>query len=400
MIAGENPITMPTPDSADEKLRIVLIAPTLPPNLDGIGDYTFSLAKELTNAHYACDVTVLISSSTPVDLIAGVRIQQIFDPKKPASFLSILHAVASANPHWVILQYNPFSYGHWGFNLQLPRVLARIKQSARRPLIAIMYHEMYVPVINWKFAIMATWQQYQFHALARSADVLMFSIEPWARQNQRRFPGKPIYHLPVGSNIERENIDRKDARSRLGMNSGEVVLGFFGTAHVSRLLHLIRSAAEKLKSSEVPVRILYIGPHAAQIREIVGDVPLIAEGPLSVDEVSRRLSAVDIYLATYVDGVSTRRGAMMAALQHEIAVVGTVNYNTDSELVRTNHEAMHLIPVGKDEEFSDQVLDLARDSEKRLQLGRKGSVLFERRFSWSAIAQDFLTILRSHAGTR
>ena len=51
------------------------------------------------------------------------------------------------------------------------------------------------------------------------------------------------------------------------------------------------------------------------------------------DEVSRRLSAADLNLSAFIDGVSTRRGSLMAALQHGVASVGTRGYLTDQMLL-------------------------------------------------------------------
>src|SRR5258708_23500443 len=89
--------------------------------------------------------------------------------------------------------------------------------------------------------------------------------------------------------------------------------------------------------------VVYIGPHGAAVREALGDVPSRAEGPLAADEVSRRLAAVDVYLAPYIDGISTRRGAFIAGLEHRLPTVGTYGVHTDRCLLEENHKAFALI---------------------------------------------------------
>ena len=126
----------------------------------------------------------------------------------------------------------------------------------------------------------------------------------------------------------------------------------------------------------------------------MGDgVAITADGPHPAEEVSRRLAAIDIFLATYSDGVSTRRGAMMAALQHGLAVVGTLGHHTDAELSAAHGEALWLVPINDPKAFDAAVVRLAEDEGARSALGRRGRQLFDRRYAWPAIARQMLAAL-------
>ena len=94
--------------------------------------------------------------------------------------------------------------------------------------LAVMFHEDFVPAINWKFAIMRQWQRWQFKKLGRAAHLVFFSIDPWVKRYSSWFPGKPVLHLPVGSNIPLIEISNREARRRLGITDGKLVLGLFG----------------------------------------------------------------------------------------------------------------------------------------------------------------------------
>ena len=134
-------------------MKITIIAAALPPQLDGIGDYTACLAAELARA---ASVTVLTGARAP-DPIPGVRIETVFSADAPASVQGIADVVKANPPDWALLQYNPFSYGKWGRNLHLPRVMARIKRECPQTRFALMVHEPFVPIITPQFAVMATW---------------------------------------------------------------------------------------------------------------------------------------------------------------------------------------------------------------------------------------------------
>jgi glycosyltransferase involved in cell wall biosynthesis len=380
------------PEKIRPRPRLYVIAPALPPMLDGIGDYTALLSRELSKS---IDVTVLGNSAAAADPISGVSIRPTFDPDRRRSVWDIADVVIGELPDALLLQYNPFAYGRWGLNLQLPQVLKCIRRHAPVIPIIVMMHEIYVPFTNWKFAIMASWQRWQFFQIGRNADAVCFSIQPWADQRRYGFCPGAVHHLPVGSNIPRQPITRAEARAKLGLADDEIALGVFGTAHVSRLLEPLRSAARKVASANRRVRVVYIGPHPDAVREALHDVPLIADGPFPADEVSRRLAALDIFLATYADGVSTRRGAMMAALQHGIPVVGTRGHHTDAELIAADGKALLLAPAGDAHAFDAAVLRLALNPEMRGQIAAGGLEMFSRSYSWPAIAAGLTQILQT-----
>ena len=375
-------------------MRLTLVAAAVPPAWDGIGDYTACLAGELAAGHRGHAVTILTGDAAAAAArpVPGVTVRGAFDPARPASAGRLLDAIAAGEPDWLVLQYNPFSYGRRGFNLHLPRAMARVRERSPATRVAVMFHETYVPVVNWQFAVMSTWQRWQFRRLGRAADVLFFSIDAWAEGHRRWFPGKPIHHLPVGSNVPRVPIGAAEARDRLGIDPDEVVLGVFGNGHVSRSFGTVAVAADAVRRAGRRPRVLYIGPDGAAVRAALGgDRTAITDGPLPAEEVSRRLAAVDLALSTYTDGVSTRRGAMMAALQHGLTVVGTHGVNTDPELLAANGPAVVLTPAGDDPAFAAAVNRLATDPAERRRLGSEGSALFDRRYAWPAIADLMLS---------
>lgn len=370
-------------------MRIQIIAAALPPQLDGIGDYTANLAAEL--AHSAT-VTVLTGAQVP-DPIPGVRVETAFSAADPRSVWNLTRHVAEDKPDWVLLQYNPFSYGRWGKNLHLPHVMRQIKRDLPGTRFALMVHEPFVPIISPQFAVMATWQRWQLWALGRSADRVFFSIDPWAKRFQEWFPHTQARHLPVGSNIPRVPISRAEARARLGIEDQTIVLGLFGTMSAGRMLTQVQEAAITLRQSGHRVKVLYIGPHNEQVCAALGNTDLIADGPAAPEEVSRRFAAMDIYLVPYSDGISTRRTTLMVALQHGIATVGTSGLLTDSLFERENGQAFLLADVNAPEQFQSHVLRLAEDAALREQIGRAGMLLYKREFAWTEVVQKLHTAL-------
>ncbi len=133
---------------------------------------------------------------------------------------------------------------------------------------------------------------------------------------------------------------------------------------------------------------------------LAGNIPLIAEGPLAAEEVSRRLSAVDVYMTPFIDGVSTRRGSFMAGMQHGLATVATRGPHTDDLLLKEHDHALVLADVDSPAEFGSSVVELISDSARRERLSQAAAALYDREFDWPILAKKLLNILdRQDAAT-
>lgn len=370
-------------------MKICLLCAALPPQLDGIGDYTANLAAELACHH---DVSIVAPSARNYLPIANVAIHPAFSTARRRDVWQMEGVLRHIRPDWVVLQYNPFSWGHRGLNLSLAALLSAIKKriGAR---VAVMIHEAFMTINSWRSAVMSAYQRYQFVRLGKAADLLFFSIAPWAERFAGWFPGKPVHHLPVGSNVPQVSLAGGEARARLSIDADQIVLGIFGTAHESRLFGYVRAAAERVAKEGGRPLLLYIGPHPDRVKPAFAGLPHIAEGPLEPEEISRRFQAMDINLAAYSDGVSSRRTSMIAALQHAIPIVCTRGRNTDAMFLQEDGRSILIAHDQTPQSFADQVATLARDQALRQRIGAGGRELFDSVFSWPVIARKLINCL-------
>ena len=144
-------------------MRLDVLFPFLPPALDGIGDHTAHLARAAAEA--GADVRVL-TAMEGADPIPGARVERAFAPPIPSPIRGAeaaarpnrvgqaIAAVERDPPDWLLVQFQQFSYGRYGFNPWLPLALARLKRTRPGVRLAVMMHEDFVPVTSWKFAVM------------------------------------------------------------------------------------------------------------------------------------------------------------------------------------------------------------------------------------------------------
>lgn len=362
-------------------MKIDILFPVLPPALDGIGDHTALLAKALST-HARVRV---ITSGQPYDAIEDVEIIPAIDRNRRLGILSIVQTIVEDPPDWLFVQFNQFSYGRWGLNPFLPIALRKIKRLMPQVRIAWMAHEDFVPRSNWKFAIMSTWQRVQFKWLGSIADHIFFSIEAWAKRYHNWFPETPVTHLPVGSNIPLTPGSKSQARRELGMPKESFVVGVFGTIGSSRPLEHMVAAIERLNGME-NLFVLYVGPDGVVLEGALPECRFEDAGVQPPAAVSAYLKCMDMHLAPYVDGVSSRRGAFLAGIQHGVPSVTTFGVHTDSFMAIEMNRSFVASGVADVDGFAHLAIQLAQDSERRNLMGEAGNAFYDLHFTFDRTA--------------
>jgi len=103
-----------------------------------------------------------------------------------------------------------------------------------------------------------------------------------------------------------------------------------------------------------------------------------ATGTLTSVDLSLHLQACDILVQPYPDGVTTRRGTVMASLEHGRPVVTTSGPLT--EPIWTELCAAKLVPVNDIAAAVDAVRGLASDEAERHRLGERALAVYRQRF--------------------
>lgn len=373
-------------------MRLDLLFPRLPPALDGIGDYTANLASALCEAGVSARVLTAEANALPIN---GVEVVEAFHLRNRGGILEALKPITSNPPDWLVLQFNQFSYGRWGLNPFVPYLLYSIKRHVPQTRVAVMFHEDFLPANTWRNAIMTTWQRAQFFALGALADHVFFSIEPWLMQYQSWWPGTPVYHLPVGSNILFVETDRAEMRADLGIGDETFVMGVFGSLHASRLIGHIRAAADAVFKQTDDALLLYIGPHGDEFIAEMNGLRVFNAGRLSAEGVSQYFQAMDVHLAPFMDGVSTRRGSFMTGMQHGVATITTTGLQTGAKLSAMCGNAYVAAPEDDVSAFVAHVLKLRHSESDRVHIAAMGRQRYLQQFDWNVVARRVMDTLQT-----
>lgn len=287
----------------------------------------------------------------------------------------------------VILQYNPFSFARRGF---APDLLTRWLRL-RKPRTAVMVHEPFVPIGDWRSAAMGGWQRVQLGAIAARCDHVFVSIEGWRRLLGRS--GRSALHLPVPSLLPDRRAARTQARAQLCLREDQVAVATLSSGHPSHDGALVEAAARAVTASCEEPALLALGA-ASSALQLPSGVREIRPGRLDDVSLAEHLAAADLFLAPLIDGVSTRRTSVMAALQHQIATVGTYGELTDPLFATARDAGPVLVEVNDPDRFAAVAGRLASDAGERAAVAAHGRALYEDQFDWSSLLARLLPVLK------
>lgn len=286
----------------------------------------------------------------------------------------------------IILQYNPFSYGRGGF---APLLLAHLRRRRDRPSLCVLVHEPYVPINDARSAAIGAWQRVQLRLLLGMADVVGISTDGFRSYLPARDRARATL-MPAGSPLPDARHRRTDLREALGIDSG-LVVALYGSDHHTRLIEHCAAAIVGMARASSDLTVLNLGFAAPPLPALPSNVRVIEAGPLPPSELAAHLAAADIALLPYIDGASTRRTTMIAALQQQTCVLSTHGVLTDARLAGGTSPL--LTPVRDLDAFVDAAVALAADPELRSRTAARGRELFDTRFSWTVLAQHVARVL-------
>jgi glycosyltransferase involved in cell wall biosynthesis len=272
--------------------------------------------------------------------------------------------------------------------------------------VVVTFHDLRVPYL---FPKAGRLRPAAVTRLARTAAGVIVT-DPADGDELRRRGVTRLAQIPIGSNVAPEppaNYDRQAWRAELGVRPDELLLGYFGFLNASKGGDTLVSALAILADRKAPVKLLLIGGQTgasdpenavfeAQLqRQILrNDLErrILRTGFVPAPAVSGHLLACDALVLPYRDGVSFRRGSLMAALAHGCAVISTQPARPLPEL--RDGENIRLVPPESPPALVLAVSELLHAPELRARLGQAARQTAAS-FRWDAIAGRTLDFYRS-----
>ncbi len=366
-----------------------LITGEYPPQTGGVGDYTYLMATRLAAEGEEVHVWCPSHSPTPA-VTAGTTVHHELGNIGPADLRRVSRELERFSaPRRLLVQWVPHGYGYRSMNLAFCWWLWT-RARHHRDHVELIVHEPYLSFVAGALRQNAAALVHRVMAilLLSAASRVWVTIPDWERRLRPYALGRrlPFQWLPIFSNVPVvENPDHVRTVRRQYAAGGQLLIGHFGTfgSLITTLLEPILVALAQVSG----ITILLMGHGSEQYREnlIRKETRLAnlvqATGKLPAEQLSYHLSACDVMVQPYPDGVSSRRGSFMAGLSHGKPIVTT--YGHLSEQLWNNTDAAVVVPVGDTEACIRSVRRLCDDAGERQRVASAALDLYRERFDIS-----------------
>lgn len=385
-------------------MRICYITGEFPPMQGGVGDYTRRLSETMQARGHVVRVLTSVRAQPPLP-DAEFEISPQVASWDWSFWRQVDALMRSFQPDVLNVQYQTAAFEmHPAVNV-LPWHLRR-----RRALFIVTFHDLREPYLFRGARPLRRWIT---DFLARRADGVIVTNEEDDAALAGRVPTTPRRLIPIGPNVlppSPARFDRDAWRARWGIAPDECALSYFGFLNPTkgaedlvRATSLLLAEGRRVKLLMVggtvgasdPTNLAYLEKVKALMAELGVAGRVVWTDFLPDEEVSATLWACDACVLPYRDGVSTRRGTLMAALAHGLPIVTTFP-QIDAGYFRDG-ENLLLVPPADPPALARAIARLLDAPALRERL-RAGAAQLAERFTWPIIARSteefYLHLLR------
>jgi glycosyltransferase involved in cell wall biosynthesis len=373
-------------------MKVCLVTRRMPPAQCGVADYTLGLASALGGAH---DVVVVTGTQPEIVATSGVRILPVIPTWGPRGMVTLVRTLRNLKPDCVVIEYVPFLYAQRGVNFWLPLAICWMRLAGVRVLLTV--HEPFVEIDSFKHALVGIPQRAMLWLLIRGSQKVAVTASRWADLITPYAGSTPVFHLPVASNLPCVGMtpdERRRIRAELGVADTDIVVATLRPTGAGKPLDLMMDLWRKLRKKHERACLLVLGLTDSERHQVEGVGGVLDVGYVRPELASQLLSSSDVFIAPFVDGVSTRRTSVMAALAHGLPVVSTRGWLTDS-IYAASPLALRA-PDDVDGLLAD--LDgLVQSAQSRRECGDASRRFYAQHFDWPVLTGRFNDELREPA---
>ncbi len=371
-------------------MRIGQITGEYPPMQGGVGAFTQELSRAL--AAQGHEIFIFTDHrATPPQNNGSIHVTADAHSWRWSTLGRIRHWAAAHQLDVLNIQYQAAAYNMSAFVHILPMRLDGVA-------VATTFHDLLVPYLFPKAGPLRT---QAVLTLARSSDGVIVTNPVDQERLASTNTAQHLRHIPIGSNIAPvtpHGYDRAVWRGAHGFQPSDIVVGYFGFLNASKGIDTLLQGLRIARDNGLSVKLLMIGGRtgtsdptnivfAREIDELIERLNLSDHiywtGFVDDEQVSGHLMAVDMVALPYRDGVSFRRGSLMAALAHGCSIITTRPEFNTPEL--EGDRAARLIPPDSPTALAVAIEDLAGNPELCAQMSRSAQGLAAQ-FTWDSIA--------------
>ncbi|MBM6961652.1 glycosyltransferase [Bacteroides caecigallinarum] len=315
-------------------MNILFITNNFPPIVDGVGDYTYNIAKQFVehkhNVYIVCKKTNEICTNEKEMTILPIIKKWDFTSHKP-----IVNLIRNKSIDIVSLQYVPHGYQQKGLPFPLIKLTYEIKQTQAK--LFTFFHEVCIDYygLNLKRTFFSLGIRTIAKRLIKNSDYVATSIEYYADRIRKFYKDINVFTVRIASNIPFKyynEIYLKQLKNKIAPK-GEFVILFFGKRNVEYHVEAIK----ELKREGYKIVILSLG-NTSFLKQEYG-ISTYKTGMIDINEMSQYFQIADCFCLPENDdcGCSFKSGALAAGLQYGLPIITNNGFMTESSLIGDNN---------------------------------------------------------------
>ncbi len=365
----------------------VLFLSRFPPEIDGVGDYTFELVQYIK---VLCKVSVLSIGKGQVDEINGIKIFRFINENKKSHYTDIVSLIKIIDPDIVHFQSATFTF-------KIPFLFFPL--FINKPLI-ITSHDApslrqihYFPFFNY------------IYKKSRKIITLSKSIAEIIKKYHFIEDSKIIL-MHHGADVIKfnPNVSKKDFLEKYGLDSNYFIImsfGFIGKGkghHV--LIHAYSKVADKMPDTKLIIagmvkekeNIMYYNYLKYLVKKYGLETRVIFTGYVPSEILPSCIASADIFVLPYLGGLH-KSGPLHRALACGRAIIAS-NIPSFREVIK-NYINGILVEPNNVKDLANSLLNLYKDEKLREKISKEARKFAEEHLDWRKIANETYKIYKN-----
>lgn len=375
--------------------NVLFISPGFPPSVNGVGDYTYQIAKEFVRDGHCVHVVCPVGKEES-EKMDGIHVHRVVRSWSGQANRVVLRLIAELHIELVILEFVPHGYHPKGLPFSLVPLMNAVRSKGVRWFT--FFHEVYIDSVpgNLRRNVGAWLMRRLSRSIARRSDIIATSITRYHYLlSQLLAPqSKDIAVIPIASNVPEIALSsaQRDKMRRHIAPAGELIVAFFGARDIQSSLQ----ALQTLHDEGLSLRILLIGKIKAQVPAAMEPI-VHRTGLLPIDDIGPYLQAADVLVLPEPMswGASFKSGSLIAGLRAGLPIVSCQGMATDTNVLR-NGENIVFTDFSNSEQLRNDLRSLLSNAQQRERLSA-GARTVSQSITWPATYAAYQTLIASHA---
>lgn len=370
-------------------MKILFITNNFPPIVDGVGDYTYNIAKQFVAHNH--EVYIICRNNPQINTkIQGMTILPLIYKWDYNCYKPIVRFIKEKVIDVVSFQYVPHGFHPKGLPFPIIKLTKEIKKCNTK--LFTFFHEVSVEKEkgNIKRTLLSMLMQHISKRIIENSDYVATSIEYYKNMILRLVPDKKdIPLIPITSNIPETELSKEELLSlkkKLAPNN-ETITSFFGIRNIQTSVDAIAD----LKDEGYKLKILLIGKTHNLPKNLPNDT--IKTGVLSIDEIDKFCKVSDIFILPQDNdyGCSFKSGSLVTGLRDALPII-TARGKMTSTILEDKKNILFTNFENKNK-IREALLFLLNNQNMALNIGKEAQNVVKD-FSWEETYKKYNDILK------